>query len=65
MALSKEQQLEILLNRLKKVNYDLDEQEIFHLQALIRRGIVKIEVPQNFDEYLFREFGIEHYKDQQ
>ena len=43
MRLSDEEQLEILVRRLMKYKYALDEKERFHLLALIRKGVVKIK----------------------
>lgn len=43
MGLSDDEQLEILLERLRKYKYSIDEKERFHLMSLIRRGVLKIE----------------------
>lgn len=43
MRLSDEEQLDILVRRLLKHKYALDEKERFHLLALIRKGDVKIK----------------------
>lgn len=61
MKLSDDQQLDILISRLRKHKYDIDETEKNHLRALIRRGVVKIQESTKTLESLQKE--IDKYGD--